>query len=379
MSSFFITSYQSTKLDGGRDGLGLLPIWSREARRVIWNITSISSDLGGWRTLLLCARLAEIAVGTKDPRAYGAAMLAAERLVGLARGYAPTESLRNLHAVRGSNRLISLEGETVRVSGEKGIKILSGQKATGVLGQIGRPAIRSGLLREGLILTDETRVGLEEFFPAISEGIKKQLRDWLLESHDVDLANPPGLFDELARAAGPRPTSQHEAAWLREWVLCCAHGDEPSEDWNIDAQRTLVDALEKLKGPEKESQNTSLRDLHSLLKPHLPEDDKGVARWLEDIANLEALLGRMEALFAWMRFMVREPKPRKELKVALDEQWLTDQSRGPVPQSFDRALQILSDRPNPDRECFKAFANALHEGNSEQMIESVLRRQIDIS
>jgi hypothetical protein len=32
MSTFFITRFDDAKRDGGRDGLGLLPIWSRLAR-----------------------------------------------------------------------------------------------------------------------------------------------------------------------------------------------------------------------------------------------------------------------------------------------------------------------------------------------------------
>lgn len=33
MSTFFVTEYQDTKSDGGRDALGLLPIWAGVARR----------------------------------------------------------------------------------------------------------------------------------------------------------------------------------------------------------------------------------------------------------------------------------------------------------------------------------------------------------
>jgi hypothetical protein len=366
MSTFFITRFDDAKRDGGRDGLGLLPIWSRLARQCIWNVTSISSDLAGWRSLLACAAITEQVVGDPSDQArYRAVMLATERLIALARARAPTVSLRSDQGLRGTAQVSGLTGK-VRVDVEGSFKLLDAQASTGIVGQIGRPAIRSGLLTEKLTLTREAREHL-----ALDENTLQDfnLRKVLIDGEEIDLNASPPLLDALARACGPQPSDDKEATWLRERVVWCEGGGDPNGAWRPAMQRCLAESLGVL-GPDD-----ALWLQPGALEQRLHgEARNAVIDWLGHVRALEALLGPMEHLFRYLRGACDKPIARIELVADIKKQWpVHNWSVGPGRAARPNAAldvlgALLGDVPQP----FSDFAKALQDGEAEGCVYALL-------
>ena len=379
MTTFFVTKYEDTVRDGGRDGLGLLPIWSRVARRCIWNVTSISRDLAGWRSLLVAAWLAERVTGSAVDAESRRVMLAAERLIGLARRHAPDAALRDTDRLRGGTRLDLLDG-SVRVSGDQRIVILKGQASTGVVGQVGRPAVRSGLLSEELSLDDDARDRLDRALAEVVPHLDR-VRGWLLDGAPIDLTEPPAVLNLLARGCSRTPVDVDEAAWLLDRVVYAARGHDPDGAWSPDYQATLARALLAQPG----SDTTSLDELPSLLEPVLAPGITGdpVRAWLADIRDVEALLGRMDDLFAWLRFCTKQAQPRSAVADALRKQWQDDKSLrwiGASSSGLERALVLLDDLGIGDELLpFASFVQAVQEQDADACIRAVLDRNEAVS
>ena len=371
MTSFFVTDYQDTKLDGGRDGLGLLPVWSRVARRCIWNVTSISGDLAGWRSLLVCAWLAQRVGDATDAKAHRRTMLAAERLVGLARAFAPNRELRVTAGVRGGTRLTRLHG-IVYVAGTQPLELLKGQNATGVVGQIGRPAVRSALLDEFLTLSREAERHLDSILEPLEPELPR-LRNVLLRGEPIDLTDPPILLDLLARACIPRPGSQTEAEWLRAQVINASGGDDPEGQWRSEYQTTLARAL--FEHPALDT--APLAELPHRIAPLLGDGGPATAvrEWLSDIRTLETLLGRMDDLFTVVRALTMEAKPKPRIFEFIEAAWEADPAWSSVHgEDVEQALLQIAELAPNEREPFAAFAAGLAAKNPGWCLDALLQR-----
>ncbi len=372
MRTFFVTEYQSTDRDGGRDGLGLLPIWSRVARRCIWNVTSISRDLAGWRSLLVAVWLAEQVTGGADSAETRRVMLAAERLIGLARWHAPDPSVRHSDGLRGGTRIGHLEGP-VRVSGDQRIVILKGQASTGVVGQIGRPAVRSGLLSEELTLDDDARGRMAGALAEVVPHLDR-VRGWLLEGATIDLAAPPVLLNVLARACSRAPLGPDEAEWLLDRVVFASHGSDSDGPWTSAQQRALARGLLAVPAVDKANQS----EVPKRLLPAIQQDAVGdtVRQWLDDIQAMEALLGRMDDLFAWLRGSTKQARPRTAVVDELRKAWRdAAQWTGVNSARLDHALRLVDGVVGiDDRTPFDDFAYALQKGDAGGCIQALLER-----
>lgn len=372
MTSFFVTKYQDTVQDGGRDGLGLLPIWSRVARRCIWNVTSISRDLAGWRSLLVVAWLAEEVTGASDDAQTRRVMLAAERLIGLARRYAPDTALRDTRGLRGGSRLGQLQGP-VHVSGDDRFLILKGQAATGVVGQIGRPAVRSGLLSESLCLDDDARARVAQALAELRPH-RKRVRGWLLEGAPVDLAAPSSLLNPLARACSSAPADADEAAWLLDRVVFASRGVDPEGTWTPPRQQALARAI--LAEPALD--NAPLSEVSLRLQSTLGADaaTEVVGVWLRDIRALEALLGRMDDLFAWLRCTTKQARGRSWVVEQVQSQWgahpeWLQAQRG----DLDHGLRLVGELvDNNALQPFARFVRAVQDRDADAGIGALLDR-----
>jgi hypothetical protein len=375
MSTFFVTDYQDTKQDGGRDGLGLLPIWSKVARRCIWNVTSISGDLAGWRSLVACVYLAErIPLKTADKRED--LLLAIERLIGIARCHAPDGQLRSRDGVRGQTRLLSLPPSATL----SGIKILRNQKATGIIGQIGRPAIRSGLLTEELRLSDSARQDVERWLAPLIPHLS-ELKQYAYADKVIDLANLPECLNVLAQLTGPNPLSGPEARWWFNRLLCASGATDPDGVWSTERQTELAKASHRLP-----STATDTANLPQLLRKSLPDSASAnqVRDWLLDIESLEALLGRMESAFTWLRGATHEPVDITKLAEQLKAQWAEQQKNGKPGwcelrlADQQRALHLLAHLPEVEQATFRAFAVAVVSGDALACIQTLLQRNATV-
>ncbi|MGO9708530.1 MAG: hypothetical protein ACLQBL_06695 [Polyangiaceae bacterium] len=156
-----------TKLDprgaikGSRDPLGVQSIWTRFGRHVVGNLTTVSTSVRDFTTLLLGYYFAE-QVASDDPGSELGTFLKWEQLAAYARA-----AVNNDFAFRGTERVQKAlsEGARVSISDDQASQILANQKIYGLWGLYSVPGRSSGLLDgDPTRLTSAARELVEGFY-----------------------------------------------------------------------------------------------------------------------------------------------------------------------------------------------------------------------
>lgn len=297
-SPFFTALAPDARVQGSRDPLGLLPIWSRLGRRLIRNVTTVSGDLRGWTSLLVMVGLYRDRVDAGILNAADTdALMRAEQVIAysrLAHGARANDvrgvgrAQARLHAHQGGRQPIPLGLSVER-------RILASQRAAGVWGQIASPAAASSLLdRARIALTPVARdfwagrygKELEPHARALSE-LMADKRGFAPASGDEVLARA------LARLHDAR-LDPVEVALYRDHVLHAGRGE-------ADTQGLLVAAWRAADGPAALDKGVSFLSVAALAEQASRRGAEGVARGLKEIASAERLLAPVEYLFAWVQ------------------------------------------------------------------------------
>jgi hypothetical protein len=284
----FLTDLDSrAEVKGSRDPLGLMAIWSHFGREVVGNLSTVTSSVRGFTTLLLGLyygeKVQELERGPKP--SVLETFLKFEQLAGYARVKVNKDS-----AVRGWRRVNArLQYKRVRISTAADDQILSNQKVYGLWGLFSMPARNSELLVRGeQRLTDHTREFVERHYvPLLGKRTLDLLRrpafDFDPEGRDAELAQALAKVHGRLSAAektfyrdhlawgGPVDSTQGRQKMLAE--VLAAH---PSEDFGYDDFR-IVRAL------------VAIRD-----------DGEGLLRSLDRIDALEGLINPARVVFGYL-------------------------------------------------------------------------------
>jgi hypothetical protein len=128
---------------GSRDPLGIQQIWTRMGRHVVGNLTTVSTSVRDYGTLLLGYHFAEVVAEDVGPGHDLATFLKWEQLAAYSRA-----RINGDYAFRGTDKVRRLldEGERLWISDDRRHQILSNQKIYGLWGLYTGPARTSGLL-----------------------------------------------------------------------------------------------------------------------------------------------------------------------------------------------------------------------------------------
>lgn len=145
---FFTKIDDRAKVKGSRDPLGIEPIWSAFGREVIGNLTTVTTSLRSFTTILLgiwfADRIIERGAAREEQRL--ALFLRAEQLIAYSRLASGTEDLSG--DLRGIERVKArlANEKNVTISEEPTHQILSDQRTYGLWGLYSQAARKSGLL-----------------------------------------------------------------------------------------------------------------------------------------------------------------------------------------------------------------------------------------
>ena len=203
-----------TKLDprgavkGSRDPLGVQAIWTRFGRHVVGNLTTVSTSVRDFTTLLLGYHFAEVIAG-EAPGSELATFLKWEQIAAYARAH-----VNHDFGFRGTERVQKSlsDGTKLTVSDDQASQILANQKIYGLWGLYTVPGKSSGLLEgEPTRLTAAAREFVEGFYlPVLEEtgGTRtiKRITDVLRQrSTRIDLAGGDQRWvDAVARILKPK-------------------------------------------------------------------------------------------------------------------------------------------------------------------------------
>lgn len=292
----FLTDLDSrAAIKGSRDPLGIQPIWTRFGRHLVGNLTTVSTSLRDFTTLLLGYHFAERLAADDAGDGDLAVFIKWEQLAAYARA-----EINNDWAFRGTERVKKnlQEGGRLRLGADSAAQILGNQKIYGLWGLYTVPARSSGLVEgeptrltgegrqlvESVYLPMFTKAGfrdgdaiarrLAETRPALDvRGRDRPLLTAIAQvlKRRVLVAERP-VFRNHLLLGGPQDKTQGAQAVLAD--LLVATVGEP--EWQLDPQRIrgLADAARKLGSP-----------------------GESVARHLERIRTCELLLAPAAALF----------------------------------------------------------------------------------
>lgn len=307
----FLTALDSrASVKGSRDPLGLQSIWSRLGRHVVGNLTTVSTSVTDFTTLLLGLYFAEqLSPGMPSLDA----ILRWEQLAAYARhcGNKEEEGLRGIERVK---RNVS-DGATVTVSAARNWQILGNQQLYGIWGLYTMPARASGLIDDdALRLTPPTSEWLAEthakFIATDGPKIRKVL------ANERTTIAWKGKDQELLARLGAvlRPTRYDQKA--REFYRRHLLHDEVRNKTN-GLQHSLVTLL------EPHFDETELR-----LSPVMMQDlvEKATAVGLHPLADRLHRIRICESVIALASdtlgfLLARDGQPIARVASALREQW----------------------------------------------------------
>ncbi len=232
-------------IKGSRDPLGIQTIWSRLGRHVVGNLTTVTTSVRDFTTLILgyyfAERVADLGKGSNDLHVF----LRWEQLAAHAR-----YRINNDSALRGIERVKKAESEggKIRICADTG-QILSNQRTYGLWGLYTGPARASGLVDEGdpTRLTPASRQLVEEvYLPAFEQAGMRNADQLvhLLAQHQVNLDAKGKALHYLDAAARVlrRRLSRREIDVFQPHLL---YGVAPGKDKTGQKQKAVALAVEQ--------------------------------------------------------------------------------------------------------------------------------------
>jgi hypothetical protein len=312
-------------IKGSRDPLGIQPIWTRLGRRVVGNLTTVSTSVRDFTTTILGYYFAERVANEEDGGSDLAVFLRWEQLAAYARG-----AINKDWEFRGTERAKKNLNENgkIRLGTDTAALILSDQKTYGLWGLYSVPSRSSGLLTGDQIrITPSVRKFIEdEYLSTLSGRGRKDASEIVSvlarkspELRPSDRDRP--LFQAVGRVL-------HRKLFSREQEFYWEHLVEGGpEDRTQGGQRVLVEALKMTFDVEDWSLESAT--IRHVAKRCRAQGGRGVdvADFLERIRAAELLVAPAARLFTLL--LGCDGQLPRDVSAAVRQQW------GPKVASID--------------------------------------------
>jgi hypothetical protein len=311
-------------IKGSRDPLGIQPIWTRLGRRVVGNLTTVSTSVRDFTTTILGYYFAERVANEEDGASDLAVFLQWEQLAAYARG-----GINKDWEFRGTERAKKNFNESgkIRLGTDSTALILSDQKTYGLWGLYSVPSRSSGLLAgDPTRVTPSVQKFIEDEYLSTLSGNGCDVSEIvsLLARKDPELRpldRDRPLFQAVGRMLKTKLSSR-EREFYREHLL-----EGGPEDRTQGGQRLLVGALKTTF--EVEGWSLEPAALRHLAKQCRAQRGCGadVADFLERIRVAELLVAPAARLF--MLLLGRDNQLPRDVSLEVRQHW------GPKVASID--------------------------------------------
>lgn len=285
------------RIKGSRDPLGVQPIWAHFGRRVVCNLTTVTTSVRGFTVLMLgrwwCERLLD--KGRIGEEAVLGCFLRWEQVGAHAR-YA-----RN---GREEGRILGIErverfgregrGKVAIEDGQNG-RILSDQKTYGLWGLYTVAARTSGMVADGPVgLTPLAREHLERLVVPRIEGVLGRVEGLVHKGGTLDVREGSPIVEALGDVLSERFEPAERDFYAR--VL----RDAELAEVDLSARGRQARMRELLERHTELDQSIGRDEIERML-PGAEALDPGLARALQRILMLEAVLAPAEVLFGHLQ------------------------------------------------------------------------------
>lgn len=307
---FFLTEIDPrAAIKGSRDPLGLQPVWTRFGRAVVGNLTTVTTSLRGFTTLLIGFYFVDelINSGRQSEEDRAALFMKFEQLVGYSRfayGKLDAEDEQDAEGLRGITRIAKRLAESKRVwiSADRKHQILSNQKTYGIWGLFTVAGRHSGIcdLEENRLTPGAAEFVEKHYLPKLSyQGARRggEVRRFLEEDRYFE---PKGRHSRLGRSLaeimGPRLSSEEREFYGQALIL----GSRASEDATHGVQEALWRHIDEVNsnGHFSWADPFDHAELVEISKRARKAKQEDLAARLDEILTLEPLFAAMARLFS---------------------------------------------------------------------------------
>lgn len=371
LSGPFLTDLDKrAEVKGSRDPLGIQSIWSKLGRYVVGNLTTVTTSVRDFTTLLIGLHLAERVAELEPQKSHLATFLQWEQLAGYARADHGDGAFRGIDRV---HRRLS-ESKQVNLSGDRRDQILADQKITGVWGLYTVAARASGFV-EGDIprLTPAARELVETIYlsrmarvmPECREGraLVKLLKE---PSIRIEIAGKhKQLSGAIAKALAPK--LQHDECAVFRKHLVRGGPDDSTEG----RQATLGGLFVQPPFVEAEFAFTPSAILELERRASKEHMDGSLAFRLARIRHCESLMAPASALFWFV--LARHESSVDEIASSVRKTWGKSITTINI-DAIGKIEQDLTDasRSKPSATRWIQTAVALREGDYAQAVRLLL-------
>ncbi len=354
----------NAKIKGSRDPLGAQPIWAAFGRHVVRNLTTQSTSVRGFTTLLLARYFAAelVAEGRASREDALDVFLRMEQLGAYVQhvAHGVEGDIRGIERVR---RSVHENKGRVPIQANRRGMILSDQKVYGLWGLYSVPARRSDLIPEGpLDVTPEAREFIERHYLTNLNGAGPPLRQLLARGGMLRTHQKDAIFSALAKILKPKFSADELDFYGRH-----LRDDLEVDGGDGERQATFRRLLESETKLEEPVDRTEMLHLAKLAE----KKDEGLATSLERIVHLEAVLAPAAALF--QHVLARHGQKLQDVGHEVARQWGKR-----VPYLDGKAFATLTDeirgQSNPAiaTEMSRCHA-ALHAGDYVEAMKALLK------
>jgi hypothetical protein len=304
----FLTSLdENAYVKGSRDPLGLVPVWSRFGRDVVGNLTTVTSSVRSFTTVLVALELADTLNEQfrQDAPKTLETFLRFEQIAGYAR-----VKVNRDRQIRGLLRVVKRlnEGRRIRISTAQEAQILSNQKIYGLWGLFIGAARESGLVKESRLEPEPKAFVERQYLALLGKAGLRRLLD-ILRRDPYEL-QPEGrdaeVFNAVAKMHLPRLRAEERATYQKHLAWCL-----PS-DPTSGRQRALSEALANVRCDE-----FGFKEFRSVQKAVRRNTELSEA--LERIAHLENLIAPAALVFGFLQD--RDGQPVKTVEQQIHDTW----------------------------------------------------------
>ncbi len=318
----------NAKIKGSRDPLGIQPVWAAFGRHLVLNLTTQSSSVRGFTSVLLARWFGERLIGSGRMPAEAAldVFLRFEQVAAYVRHVAhgvADSAIRGIERVR-----LHLEetGGRPRIDLGRTGRILADQKTYGLWGLYSVPARRSGWLAEGPVgLTEEARAFVEQHYIRPMGRKVARLERLLVEGGRLDTRRGGDqVFQLLVGPLQPGFTAAERGFYGRDLR---DGGGLPGAD----LQRRF---REELEAADRLAQGFGRGDVEALVERTVSTRPE-LAEKLLRIARIEAVVAPADALFELV--LARDGRAVDAVAAEVGAAW-----RGPLPHLDRMAFESLA-------------------------------------
>lgn len=374
VQSPFLTDLDTrAAVKGSRDPMGAQSIWTKMGRQVVGNLTTVSTSVRDFTTLLLGYHFATRASDAGGPESELDVFLKWEQLAAYARGHVNRD-----WAFRGVDRVKKRLGEStnVRLSADSAGQILSNQKTYGLWGLYTVAGRASGLLDgEPTRLTPRALQYVErECLPILKAeklGDGARILEILRQpSSRIDIE---GRDRQVVRAVArilDKQLRKEERSFYREHLLTGGPSDSTSGRQHL---------LAELFGRTKQMDPFTPKMMTALAKEARAHGESGqpLAAQLDRIRAAESLLAPVAALFAFV--LAQDDITVDQLAAILKKQWGATVTTVEV-----EALSLLTQefgnngRDDGEGERWLCLAKACAAGNYTDLVNLLIRQNQEV-